>query len=116
MKINFEKMDKALSQLKIATDKAPANDLERDGAIQRFEYTIELLWKMGKKVLAENGVNAIAPKDVIRELANVDWIDNPQEFMDYLKMRNETSHSYNCLLYTSPSPRDRQKSRMPSSA
>ena len=25
-------------------------------------------------------------------------------------------HSKNCLLYTSPSPRDRQKSRMPSSA
>ena len=24
--------------------------------------------------------------------------------------------SYGCLLYTSPSPRDRQKSRMPSSA
>ena len=24
--------------------------------------------------------------------------------------------AYNCLLYTSPSPRDRQKSRMPSSA
>ena len=27
-----------------------------------------------------------------------------------------TTLSYNCLLYTSPSPRDRQKSRMPSSA
>ena len=26
------------------------------------------------------------------------------------------SHVYVCLLYTSPSPRDRQKSRMPSSA
>ena len=25
-------------------------------------------------------------------------------------------HIYGCLLYTSPSPRDRQKSRMPSSA
>ena len=25
-------------------------------------------------------------------------------------------HNYSCLLYTSPSPRDRQKSRMPSSA
>ena len=25
-------------------------------------------------------------------------------------------HWYTCLLYTSPSPRDRQKSRMPSSA
>jgi len=28
----------------------------------------------------------------------------------------ETTHLYTCLLYTSPSPRDRQKSRMPSSA
>ena len=27
-----------------------------------------------------------------------------------------TPPGYNCLLYTSPSPRDRQKSRMPSSA
>ena len=27
-----------------------------------------------------------------------------------------TGEVYNCLLYTSPSPRDRQKSRMPSSA
>ena len=33
---------------------------------------------------------------------------------DFLK---ETLKEYNiCLLYTSPSPRDRQKSRMPSSA
>ena len=28
----------------------------------------------------------------------------------------EDGNVYNCLLYTSPSPRDRQKSRMPSSA
>ena len=28
----------------------------------------------------------------------------------------ENRDYYNCLLYTSPSPRDRQKSRMPSSA
>ena len=33
------------------------------------------------------------------------------------KMQDEDgTHSYPCLLYTSPSPRDRQKSRMPSSA
>ena len=28
----------------------------------------------------------------------------------------EGEHYFDCLLYTSPSPRDRQKSRMPSSA
>ena len=30
--------------------------------------------------------------------------------------QSKLDRSYNCLLYTSPSPRDRQKSRMPSSA
>ena len=30
--------------------------------------------------------------------------------------KRRSSHTYTCLLYTSPSPRDRQKSRMPSSA
>ena len=34
---------------------------------------------------------------------------------DYLVYQDER-FSYTCLLYTSPSPRDRQKSRMPSSA
>ena len=29
---------------------------------------------------------------------------------------SKLDHQYFCLLYTSPSPRDRQKSRMPSSA
>ena len=32
------------------------------------------------------------------------------------KVFDELSESGTCLLYTSPSPRDRQKSRMPSSA
>ncbi len=94
MKVSFEKMDKALSQLQSAVSKEPANDLERDGVIQRFEYTIELLWKVSKKVLEDNGVVAVAPKDVIRELANIGWITNPNELIEYLKMRNETSHSY----------------------
>ena len=34
----------------------------------------------------------------------------------YMNMAPGDAMGYNCLLYTSPSPRDRQKSRMPSSA
>ena len=37
----------------------------------------------------------------------------------YMKVEGETAYCIDintCLLYTSPSPRDRQKSRMPSSA
>ena len=37
--------------------------------------------------------------------------------INYVKLSELLNESYGiCLLYTSPSPRDRQKSRMPSSA
>ena len=35
---------------------------------------------------------------------------------DWLRIHANFEHHRDCLLYTSPSPRDRQKSRMPSSA
>ena len=38
------------------------------------------------------------------------------EYLDELAFLAETAGAEVCLLYTSPSPRDRQKSRMPSSA
>ena len=36
--------------------------------------------------------------------------------LDHMTGTGYNSHRGHCLLYTSPSPRDRQKSRMPSSA
>ena len=35
---------------------------------------------------------------------------------DAIRERHGKGESYHCLLYTSPSPRDRTRSRMPSSA
>ena len=40
----------------------------------------------------------------------------PAYLQDIMKNSNSFSQFESCLLYTSPSPRDRQKSRMPSSA
>ena len=42
----------------------------------------------------------------------------PKEIDDHYKLfgKEPWEIEYGCLLYTSPSPRDRQKSRMPSSA
>ena len=39
-----------------------------------------------------------------------------QNFLESGDVGSVNVRTYNCLLYTSPSPRDRQKSRMPSSA
>ena len=43
-------------------------------------------------------------------------LDHPITLQILLKYHNLFTHSYNCLLYTSPSPRDGLLSRMPSSA
>ena len=46
------------------------------------------------------------------EKKHKDQTQSEEEILD----NTEAAESEACLLYTSPSPRDRQKSRMPSSA
>ena len=43
-------------------------------------------------------------------------LDKVEQQSRYLFLNDQVDLSRSCLLYTSPSPRDRQKSRMPSSA
>ena len=45
---------------------------------------------------------------------SIERVSGPKIFKKYRKAN--LVNTYFCLLYTSPSPRDRQKSRMPSSA
>ena len=53
----------------------------------------------------------------LRKLTNEEAHHTPQMMMDSgLRLGKIKKQIKLCLLYTSPSPRDRQKSRMPSSA
>lgn len=90
----LENYKKALKTLDEAMIKPPANDLERDGIIQRFEYCVEISWKSAKKVLEYHEQVVDTPRNIIRELAKINWIDNPNEWIDFLEARNKTSHLY----------------------
>ena len=52
--------------------------------------------------------------DVHMEMGDLLYVTD--EMMAYLRGSRDDLNIDTCLLYTSPSPRDRQKSRMPSSA
>ena len=55
-KFSVEALKRAVLSLGDALLPPPANKRERDGAIQRFEYTFELAWKIGGKALEILGV------------------------------------------------------------
>ena len=44
------------------------------------------------------------------------WTSQIQKSVDFIVLEGENKGFYCCLLYTSPSPRDVEESRMPSSA
>lgn len=72
-----------------------SSDLQRDGVIQRFEFTFELAWKTLKRVLALKGIEANSPRDVFREAARQKLIDDPLVWFDFIQKRNLTVHTYN---------------------
>ena len=91
---DFSKFENALSSLEEALTKPPANDLERDGAIQRFEYCFEMAWKLGQRVLAQHGITSNSPKSVIRDLGQQGWIGDARVWIEFLNARNSATHLY----------------------
>lgn len=95
--VNIEEYSKALKSLKVALgfiDKASNEDefkVYRDACIQRFEFSIELAWKVSAKIM---GSKTTAPKMVIREMAQNGLISDPELWFDFVDARNKTSHTY----------------------
>lgn len=95
----FNNFSKAFAQLKDAVELAkqrPLSKLEEQGLIQAFEYTHEMAWNTMKDFLEERGVNNIyGSKDSTREAFKAGLIEPGEVWMDMIKSRNLTSHTYN---------------------
>ncbi len=72
--------------------------IERDAAIQRFEYSFEAIWKTVKRYLdVVEGVEVASPKSVIRASMDNGLLNDRQVRAALLMAddRNLTSHTYN---------------------
>ena len=89
----------ALGQLTqaVQTSKERAlNDLEKQGLIKAFEFTHELSWNLLKDYILEvGGQNLIGSRDTTREAFQKGLILNGDQWMEMIKSRNLTSHTYN---------------------
>ena len=68
--------------------------LDRDGTIQRFEFTFELLWKALKAILQYKGIECNSPRDCIKKAFLYGVIDDDEILLDMLEDRNLSSHTY----------------------
>ena len=76
-------------------------DLEKEGTIQRFEYTWELLWKTLKDHLENEGIvlEKITPKAVIVASVEAKIINQQETWMQALDDRNKMSHVYSIVVF-----------------
>jgi len=96
-----EKFENLLVQLKGAYQrfeevmKKEKDAFFRDSAIQRFEFTFELVWKTLKAYLQEKGAKDLFfPRDVLKSAYQAKVIEDDPQWFEMLKTRNLTSHLY----------------------
>ncbi|MEL7225523.1 MAG: nucleotidyltransferase substrate binding protein [Cyanobacteria bacterium P01_D01_bin.36] len=96
-KQRFDSYQKALAMLSKFINKGELNELEEQGLIQAFEYTHELAWKLMRAFLKfqDPQETIYGSKDATRKAFNLALIADGDEWMDMIKDRNRTSHTYN---------------------
>lgn len=91
---NMSQFIKALETLRRAVETQEKSEFVQDAAIQRFEYTYELSWKLIKSVLEIKGTILKHPNDIFSAAFASDWIINPLVWDSMIDDRNITSHTY----------------------
>ncbi|MEB2781456.1 nucleotidyltransferase substrate binding protein [Algoriphagus sp. C2-6-M1] len=92
---NFTKAVRLLEEIQ-SLDLAKISQLEKEGIIQRFEFTLELGWKTLKDKMESDGLvlHQISPKMVVKEAFKAKYIDQIEIWLDMINDRNLLSHTY----------------------
>ncbi len=91
----YANFQKALLQLDKAVEMDEYTDLEREGLIQRFEYTIELAWKTLQDLLSAKGYEDVkGPKPVIRQAFKDGYIFDGDAWLAMWDNRTLANHTY----------------------
>jgi nucleotidyltransferase substrate binding protein (TIGR01987 family) len=91
----LDKFEQALATFKEALLESPSA-LERDGAIQRFEYCFDLAWKSTKHILETKGIIDInSPRSVFSAAYAEGIINDELMWSTIIAKRNASVHTYN---------------------
>lgn len=108
MALDFRSLERALAQLEkslafvespLAQQDPGIREQFRAAAIQAFEYTYELAWKMLKRRLEQDAptpaeVDGLSFRELIRVGAERGFVSDPEGWFEYRDKRNLTAHTY----------------------
>ena len=98
-KQRFVNFDRAFVLLREAQERGfdTLSQLEKEGVIQRFEFSFELAWKTLKDYLEEQGVvvQPVTPRQVIKVAFTARMLDDAPIWLEIIQQRNLLSHTYN---------------------
>lgn len=93
---NYQKALQTLTEAVALAQQRPLTRLEQQGLIQGFEFTHELAWNVLKDYLEAQGfVGLIGSRNATRQAFKDALIQDGEAWMDMIKARNLTSHTYN---------------------
>jgi nucleotidyltransferase substrate binding protein (TIGR01987 family) len=99
-KQRYSNLSKAFAQLKQAAEAiSTLSELEKEGLVQRFEYTFELSWKTLKDYLESKGVMVSFPREVIKEAFANEVVVDGETWLEMLDNRNLMAHTYNEAIF-----------------
>ena len=84
-KYRFENYKRAFILLREAIEQETLSQLEQEGTIQRFEYTMELAWKVMKDYLESQNVvfGQVTPRAVIRKAFEAGLIQDGETWQNF---------------------------------
>jgi nucleotidyltransferase substrate binding protein (TIGR01987 family) len=75
----LDDLGRSLERLGEALRVGAEEPLAVDGTIQRFEFTFELFWKVIRRLLARQGIEANSPKTVLQQAYRLGWLEDEQK-------------------------------------
>lgn len=88
--------DKKSTDIEYGNPEDVLEEIIKEGLIQRFEYTYEMSWNVMKDYALYQGNSEIAgSRDAIRYAYSSNLISDGDLWMDMIKSRIKTSHTYN---------------------
>lgn len=94
-KQRFQNLEKSLSFLELAMKIENPDIIQKAGLIQFFEISFELSWNVLKDYLEDQGFFELrSPRDTIKKAFQVGLITDGHLWIQALKNRNLTAHTY----------------------